>query len=151
MSTSTLCQIGIHSQASHVVMFDSELSVILKDCQVLFFLLPGIVQSARLKPEGRNTTVGNKFPLPSRSSSDLGLIQGLPSVLGLCLVCLLPNHLASNYSSEWLLNKFACEIETKQKALRPGEHQRSLSKPVQRTQRNTKLKCVNPAPSVIGV
>lgn len=62
------------------------------------------------------------------------------------------SKLASDRSSKWLLKKFACEIETKQKVLRPGEHQRSLlSKPSQRTQQNTKLKYASPPPNVIGM
>ena len=128
MATFNPCQTEIHSQASQVGMSDSEF-VTFKNYQVLFFLLPGTAHSARQKPEEINTIVGNKFPLPNRSSSNPLDRHSRPAVYTLTLFCLLCS-LASSCSSKWLLNKFACEIETKQKALRPGEHQRSLSNQV---------------------
>lgn len=80
------------------------LSVILKGYQILFFLLPETSHSPRQKPEKGGRAVGNKFPVPSRSSSDpLSSPVYSDSVLSAYLLTLLPTVPPSGYSINMLV------------------------------------------------
>lgn len=100
---------------------DGDFSVTLKGCHVLSLLQEqSTLQGKHWKEETQQLATSSPCPA-DRVRTPWPSTQGLPSTLGSVL---------SAYAPTTWPPVVTCEIETKQKALRPAEHQRSLSKPV---------------------